>query len=155
MNSARFAFLIAMLLAPAAPVSAVEIESVPVEVIFATSSGYWEEPAVDVAANATLKKGYYKLIALRQPDRTAMLYLQQIAVTEAGLEIVQSSALEEFTALKPYVSDIRPETSDGTRSQPGFFATVTFRTDPAARETESWTVLIDDLGEIRVERASN
>lgn len=35
------------------------------------------------------------------------------------------------------------------------FATVYLKTDPTAREPETWTVLIDDLGDIKVERASN
>jgi hypothetical protein len=57
--------------------------------------------------------------------------------------------------MKPYVTDIRPENSSGITTQPGLFATVYLKTDPKAAEPESWTVLIDDLGEIKVERATN
>ncbi|WP_370869001.1 hypothetical protein [Ectorhizobium quercum] len=131
---------------------AADIDSVPIETIFATSSGFWEETAADSDAP---RRGYYKVVALRQPDRTAKVYLQQIAVTEEGLELVNSTELEALSAMKPYVTDIRPENSNGITTQPGLFATVFLKTDPARSESETWTVLIDDLGEIRVERATN
>ncbi|MFB2552248.1 hypothetical protein [Ensifer soli] len=141
-------------------------------VIFVTSTGYWEEsgdPAVLLdpenppsgAAGAAPEKpqparrGYYKLIAERQPDGTAHIYLQQIALGTEGPEVVSSAELEEFSQRSVYVTDIRPETSSGVTTEPGMFATVYLRTDPAASEPESWTVLIDDLGDIKVERASN
>lgn len=149
------AFLAASLTMLTLPVHAADIGTVPVEAIFATSSGFWEEIAADAAANTAPRKGYYKLIALRQPDRTAKVYLQQVAVSEAGLALVESVELEELSVLKPYVTDIRPESSNGVTTQPGLFASVFLKTDPAQREPETWTVLIDDLGEIRVERATN
>lgn len=111
-------------------------------------------PAEDGAA-PTPRRGYYKLIAIRQPDRTAKVYLQQILSSDAGPEVLESVELEEFTAIRPYVTDIRPEDSTGISRQPGFFATVYLKTDPAAVEPEGWTVLIDEFGEIRVERATN
>lgn len=145
----------ALFLALALPSVAAEIEAVPVETIFATSSGFWEERPADIADNAVPRRGYYKLVAIRQDDRTAKVYLQQIAVTDAGLSLVESAELDEITALKPYVTDIRPESSNGITTQPGLFATIFLKTDPSQRDPESWTVLIDDLGEIRVERATN
>lgn len=147
--------LAAGLLAFGLPAFAEEIEAVPVEAIFVTSSGFWEETPADAPADAQPRRGYYKLVALRQPDRTAKVHLQQIAVSDAGLEVVESIELEELSALRPYVTDIRPESSTGVTAQPGLFATVFLKTDPAQREPETWTVLIDDLGEIRVERATN
>ena len=137
------------------PALSADIGAVPVETIFATSSGLWEETPADAAPNSDPRKGCYKLIALRQPDRTAKVYLQQVAVSEAGLTVVESVELEELSSLKPYVTDIRPESSNGITTQPGLFASVFLKTDPAQRESETWTVLIDDLGEIRVERATN
>lgn len=141
------------------------------QVTFVTSTGYWEEsrdplsavdPNGEQAQTPTeprsadgARRGYYKLIALRQQDGTAQIHLQQIAATPAGPEVVSSAELEEFSSLKAYVTDIRPETSTGVTAQPGMFATVYLKTDPAAREPETWTVLIDDLGDIKVERASN
>ncbi len=136
-------------------------------ITFVVSTGFWEEPVED-AAEATAKqetaeaakpaemrRGYYKLIAMRQPDGTAEVHLQQIEATASGPKIASSTVLEEFSAMKPYVTDIRPENSSGITTQPGLFATVYLRTDPKAAEPESWTVLIDDLGEIKIERATN
>ncbi|PDT17394.1 hypothetical protein CO670_06520 [Rhizobium sp. J15] len=141
----------------------------PASVIFATSTGYWEDdgnsPTVERApagAETTAKTGekgaqrhgYYKLFAVRQPDRTSKIYLQQIAQAEAGPAIVSTIELQEFSDLKPYVTDIRPENSTGIIKQPGLFATVYLKTDPAA-EPNGWTVLIDEFGDITVEKATN
>jgi hypothetical protein len=100
-------------------------------------------------------RGYYKLVAIRQPDRSARVYLQMIAAEESGPRLVESVELEEFTAIKPYVTGIQPESTSGVSGTPGFMATVYLRTDPARDPVEEWTVLIDELGDIRVERASN
>lgn len=162
------------------PALAEDIDQLPVTATFVISGGSWEgdtetslsappvsptpapapagatapAPAED-AVTPTPRRGYYKLIAIRQPDRTAKVYLQQILSSDAGPEVLESVELEEFTAIRPYVTDIRPEDSTGISRQPGFFATVYLKTDPAAVEPEGWTVLIDEFGEIRVERATN
>lgn len=137
---------------------------VPPQATFVTSTGYWEEsgePLSSLDPNAAAEKpsdarrGYYKLIALRQADGSAQIHLQQIEATAAGPVVVSSAELEEFSAFKAYVTDIRPETSTGVTAQPGMFATVYLKTNPSAREPETWTVLIDDLGDIKIERASN
>lgn len=160
---------LASLILPAPVVLAEDIDQLPVTVTFVMSGGSWEEPGdvpddgkqapptagQTVAEPAPARRGYYKLVAVRQPDRTAKVYLQQIAATETGPELVDSVELDEITALKPYVTDIRPEDSTGVSRQPGLFATVYLKTDPTAVEPDSWTVLIDELGEIRVERATN
>ncbi|MGQ3213980.1 MAG: hypothetical protein ACT6U0_12035 [Shinella sp.] len=139
-------------------------------VTFVVSTGFWEEPADDAAAEGAtatkpetaetaqptaMRRGYYKLVAVRQPDGTAEIHLQQIETTASGPKIASSAVLEEFSAMKPYVTDIRPENSAGITTQPGLFATIYLKTDPKAAEPESWTVVIDDLGEIRIERATN
>lgn len=134
-------------------------------ITFVVSTGFWEEPAGDTEATkpetgksdekTDMRRGYYKLIAERQPDGTAEIHLQQIEAAANGPKVASSTVLEEFSALKPYVTDIRPENSSGITAQPGLFATVYLKTDPKAAEPESWTVLIDDLGEIKVERATN
>jgi len=137
----------------------------PPAVIFATSTGYWQESAADIAierppgaaadaAEPEPRHGYYKLFAVRQPDKTSKVYLQQIARTGSGPEIVSSVELDELTQLKPYVTDIRPETSTGIIEQPGLFATVYLKTDPDG-DSAAWTVLIDEFGEIKVERPTN
>jgi hypothetical protein len=162
------ALVIALCLAmPPAALHAEGGDILPSNVIFVTSTGYWEESGEALlpgdkagqdgvpAAPSGVRRGYYKLIAVRQADGTARIHLQQIAATPAGPTVVSSAELEEFSALKAYVTDIRPETSTGITRQPGMFATVYLKTDPAATEPESWTVLIDDLGDIRIERETN
>lgn len=136
----------------------------PASVTFAISTGYWEKHADDDTASeaaagaktgAPVRRGYYKLFSLRQPDGTAQLHLQRIEAAADGPTIVSSTEIEAFSAMKAYVTDIRPESSDGVKGQPGMFATVHLKTDPAAGASTAWTVLIDDLGDMTVEKASN
>ena len=163
MKRPLLASAIALLLL-AAPAFAEGEPPVPETITFVVSTGYWEEPAdtqdgetaeAPAGKQAEMRRGYYKLIAVRQPDGTAEIHLQQIESTAEGPKIASSTELEEFSALKPYVTDIRPENSSGITTQPGLFATVYLKTDPKAAEPESWTVLVDDLGESRIERATN
>lgn len=157
-------------LAAAAPARADETVLMPANIIFVTSTGYWEESGDPLSSldqnNATAtenkpaspapaQRGYYKLVAVRQPEGNAHIFLQQVALDAAGPKVVSSAELEEFSAMKAYVTDIRPETSDGVAAQPGLFATVYLKTDPAAGDPETWTVLIDDIGDIKVERETN
>lgn len=159
---------LAVLLLAGSPALAEEDSPVSESITFVVSTGFWEEPvendggaaaakpdAAETVNPAALRRGYYKLIAVRQPDGTAHIHLQQIEATAEGPKIASSTVLEEFSALKPYVTDIRPENSSGVTAQPGLFATVYLKTDPKAAEPEGWTVLIDDLGEIKIERATN
>lgn len=146
------AFALMLLSAPVT--QAEDIAQLPITATFVVSGGYWlGQPKSDTDAEA--ERGYYKLVAIRQPDRTARLYLQMIAANETGLRLVESAELEEFTTIKPYVTGIRPESMEGVAGEPGFFATVYLKTDPAQPRTEEWTVLIDELGDLRVERATN
>lgn len=152
------ALLCAALLLGAGTVAAEDIDALPATVTFVVSSGYWEDAGETGTASgdtATKRQGYYKLVSVRQPDRTAKVYLQQMTLGASGPQVVSSVEIEQLTVLKPYVTDIRPESSSGPTSQPGLFATVYLKTDPQAREAEGWTVLIDDLGEMTVERATN
>jgi len=141
----------------------------PASVIFATSTGYWEDdgaaPAIQrspsapqtaaaVPAPAKPRHGYYKLFAVRQADRTAKIYLQQIEQSDAEPSITSTVELQELNDLKPYVTDIRPENSSGMLKEPGLFAMVYLKTDPDA-ESETWTVVIDEFGEVTVGKASN
>ncbi|MDQ0423584.1 hypothetical protein J2045_004636 [Peteryoungia aggregata LMG 23059] len=139
--------------------AAEDIEQLPLTATFVISGGYWESGAEGVAGGDTAVKagerGYYKLVAIRQPDRTARIHLQMVASGQSGLRLVESVELEEFTAIKPYVTGIRPESMTGVAATPGFFATVYLKTAPDTDRVEEWTVLIDELGDIRVERASN
>ncbi|MDR7027234.1 hypothetical protein [Rhizobium rosettiformans] len=151
------AFALSLLVS--SPSMAEDIDQLPLAATFVISGGYWESgpegvPGVETAVEAG-ERGYYKLIAIRQPDRTARIHLQMVASGEAGLRLVESVELEEFAAIKPYVTGIRPESTSGVAATPGFFATVYLRTAPDSDRIEEWTVLIDELGDIRVERASN
>lgn len=164
------ALVLVLLFAAGSPARADETVLMPANIIFVTSTGYWEESGdplsvLDPEAAKTADKqpasaapalrGYYKLVAVRQPEGNAHIFLQQVALDAAGPKVVSSAELEEFSAMKAYVTDIRPETSDGVAAQPGLFATVYLKTDPAAAEPETWTVLIDDIGDIKVERETN
>lgn len=169
MNRHMLAAAAAVLLLAGTPAAAEDTSPVSESITFVVSTGFWEEPAdmnedgTDAANPATdetsgpsaMRRGYYKLVAVRQADGTAEIHLQQIEAGENGPKIASSTLLEEFSAMKPYVTDIRPENSSGITTQPGLFATVYLKTDPKATEPESWTVLIDDLGEIKIERATN
>ncbi len=142
-----------------------DISALPASTIFVTSSGMWEKTAPpDVKpgdAPAETKptgepvRGYYKVIAMRQYDGTAKIYLQQIAHTANGPNLVETVELEEFTQMKAYVTDIRPESSTGASDVPGLFVTVHLKTDPAQKDADAWTVLIDELGDMKIEKASN
>jgi hypothetical protein len=135
----------------------------PAEITFATSTGYWTDSEAATSAagqdaspssqKTAPRHGYYKLYAVRQPDRTSKVYLQQIAVTDDGLQVLSTVELRELTEIKPYVTDITPEYTDGPIREPGMFATIVLKTDPDG-ETERWRVAMDDLGEITVEKPS-
>jgi len=151
------ALLLSLLLS--SPAAADEIDQLPLSATFVISGGYWESgpegvPGVETSVPAG-ERGYYKLVALRQADRTARLYLQMVSAGQDGIRLVESVELEEFAAIKPYVTGIRPESVSGVAATPGFFATVYLKTSPTTERIEEWTVLIDELGDIKVERASN
>lgn len=151
------ALLMSVLLS--SPAAADEIDQLPLSATFVISGGYWESgpegvPAVETTIPAG-ERGYYKLVALRQADRTARIHLQMVSAGEDGIRLIESVELEEFAALKPYVTGIRPESVTGVAATPGFFATVYLKTSPTTERVEEWTVLIDELGDIKVERASN
>jgi hypothetical protein len=141
----------------------------PASITFATSTGYWADdgdaPAVTHPPAATPtaptpapqsqpRHGYYKLFAVRQADRTAKVYLQQIAQTDTGPQIVSTVEVQELNDLNPYVTDIRPENSTGRLNEPGLFAMVYLKTDPDG-DADSWTVIIDEFGDISVEKSGH
>lgn len=140
------------------------IDALPVSAIFVVSSGMWEEQNLEPVKGAdgqlrpppaTPTRGYYKVVAIRQSDGTAKIYLQRIVFTADGPNLLENVELEEFNQMKSYVTDVRPESSNGASASPGLFVTVYLKTDPMAKEAESWTILIDELGEMKIEKASN
>ena len=151
-----------------------EAPALPAAIMFSTSTGYWQDegarpsgapaspgeqtPAPPQAAEPTEKPaprhGYYKLFAVRQADRTSKVYLQQIAAGDDVPQVLSTTELPEISALKAYVTDIRPENSGGIIKEPGLFAMVFIKADPDA-DAEVWNVMLDELGEVSVEKASN
>lgn len=140
------------------------IDALPVSAIFVVSSGMWEDRNLEPVKGpdgqlrpppASPTRGYYKVIAIRQGDGTAKVYLQRIVFTAEGPNLLENIELEEFSQMKSYVTDIRTESSNGAPASPGLFVTVYLKTDPMSKEAESWTILIDELGEMKVEKASN
>ncbi|MDQ0453955.1 hypothetical protein [Rhizobium paknamense] len=152
----------------ALPALAEDVAHLAPDVTFAISGGYWEDPGVaasngiikvpgNVAAlkGAQAKRGYYRLVSLRQPDRTAKVYLQQMEATEEGPRLADSIELQEITALHAFITDLRPDDSSGLNRGLGFSATIFLKTDAEALEADSWTVVVDDFGEISVDRESH
>lgn len=153
----------------------------PASITFATSTGYWEDdgnapavarapaspaspaatstppavsPATPAATSNKSRHGYYKLFSVRQKDGTAKVYLQQIAQTDNGPDIVSTVEVQELNDLNPYVTDIRPENSTGRLKEPGLFAMIYLKTDPD-EDADSWAVVIDEFGDISVEKSGH
>lgn len=172
MRNALQAPFLAALLTTVVAISEARAEDVvlPASIIASTSTGYWQDdgspanaaavatPPTETAAATPMhaatpqRHGYYKLYAVRQADRTSKVYLQQIAATDDGPQIVSTTELPEITALKAIVTDIRPENSGGIIREPGLFAMVFIKADADA-DAEVWNVMLDELGEVSVEKA--
>ncbi len=167
-NAFHVPILAALLTSPVAISEARANDGVlPANIIAATTTGYWQDsggpqlaPSPDAptgtpsAATVTppSRHGFYRLYAVRQTDRTARVYLQQIAATDDGPLILSTTELPEITALKAFVTDIRPENSGGIIREPGLFATLYIKRDPDA-DADVWNVMLDELGEVVVEKA--
>ncbi|MVA21230.1 hypothetical protein GOZ94_20005 [Agrobacterium vitis] len=152
---------------PSTAALAQEAETVPPAVTLLISGGYWEDPGtanstgivkspgvIDASKDGT-RRGYYRLYALRQPDRTAKVFLSQISVTDQGSQIIDTVELQEITDLHAYVTDIRSEDPSGVNRGFGLSATVYLKQDARSNDPESWTVVVDEFGEIQVERESH
>lgn len=147
-------------------------EALPERVLFVTSGGYWEDAGDDAsqetatdgeagtseteeAGAGEMRRGYFRLIVVRGEDNRSLAELQRIELAADGPALDQSTSLEEINELGAYVTDVRPENSTGTSSQPGFAAFVYLKTDPSVSEPETWTVIVDEFGDIVVEQSSN
>jgi hypothetical protein len=120
-------------------------------VTFSISGGYWEAGENRPGGE---HKGYYRLSSVRQPDRTALVYLQKLEVTPTGSTLAGTVQIAVLNNLRARVTDIRPENSDGNIKKPGFFATV-YITSATGTEPQAWTVIVDEFGQLQVGRASN
>lgn len=113
-------------------------------------------PAAEAAPEVlAMQKGYYRIVAVRAEDNHSLFYLQQMMLGENGPEVVLTMDIAELNDLNGYVTDIRPEDSSGSAGQPGFAAYVYLKPDLKTVEPETWSVLVDDLGDISVSRADN
>lgn len=154
------------------------IDAVSERVLFVTSGGAWQasgeseaastkasgdestgapaseegtpEPAEAAAPQA--ERGFYRLVVIRSTDNTSRVYLQQIGLADDGPQLVATTEIDEINALNAYVTDVGREESAG---QPGFSAFVFLKTDPALAEPDTWTIFVDEFGDLAVERATN
>ena len=119
------------------------------------------EPAVEAQDGAAAtaeaqpappaKRGYYRLVALRAEDNTSRVYLQQMRLADTGPEVEMTTDIEEISSQSLYVTNIVQEIG----SAAGFSAFVYAKPDPKLPEPDTWTVFVDEFGELSVEKATN
>ncbi|MBA69720.1 MAG: hypothetical protein CML30_12665 [Rhizobiales bacterium] len=97
------------------------------------------------------RRGYYRLVALRAADNSSRVYLQQMALGDGGPTVEMTTEIGEFSAEPAYVTNIVQEGS----GQAGFSAFVYAKSDPSLPEPDTWTVFVDEFGELTVEKATN
>ncbi|MBO6920295.1 MAG: hypothetical protein JJ858_17845 [Rhizobiaceae bacterium] len=128
--------------------------TLPNGLTFVVSGGYWtEEKEVDGQTVET--GGYYRLSSIMRADKTSVLVLQKIENTQDGPVQALTIDIEEISNMGAYILDMRPESSLGSASAPGFAAYVYLKTDLNTVEPETYSIYIDDLDDIYVEPASN
>lgn len=152
------------------PAIASELDELPPQVTFSISGGRWEDPGESVengivkspklASNAqsaakSTRHGYYRLVAVQQPDQTGKVFLQQMQVTDVGSQLIDRVELQEISELHAIITDIRTDDTSGINRSLGFLATVYVKTNPKSADPDSWNVMIDEFGEIQVARESH
>ena len=118
------------------------IQGILPDVTFMSSGGYWRAPDG--------QNGYYRLLSVRQPDRSARVYIQKIAVTATGVEAIAGTEIEAIGKLHARVTDIRPHDTDGSIKGPGFWANVFVQPPQSKSGSQSWTVFINAQGTLQV-----
>ena len=115
-----------------------------------------DAPAAEApAAPAVVARGFYRLVVLRSDDNSSRVHLQRFALSPEGPKLVDGRELEEISSLPAYVTDARSEDTSSVSNQPGFAVFITLKTDPSIVERETWTVFVDEFGEVEVNRATN
>lgn len=152
------------------PAKASELDELAPQVTFSISGGRWEDPGESdnngIVKSPELKKGtqspaksirrgYYRLVAVQQPDKTGKVFLQQMQVTDAGPQLIDRVELQEITDLHGFITDIRTDDTSGSNRSLGFLATVYVKTNQKSADPDSWNVIIDEFGEIQVARESH
>jgi hypothetical protein len=107
------------------------------------------------AETAAAARGFYRLVILRSDDKSSRVHLQRFALSPEGPKLVDARELEEISSLPAYVTDARSEDTSNVSNQPGFAVFITLKTDPSIVERETWTVFVDEFGEVEVNRATN
>jgi hypothetical protein len=107
-------------------------------------------PAEEEAAPPA-RRGYYRLVALRAEDNTSRVYLQQMRLGESGPQVEMTTDIEEISSQSAYVTNITQEGGGAA----GFSAFIYAKSDPKLPEPDTWTVFVDEFGELSVERATN
>jgi hypothetical protein len=128
--------------------------TLPNGLTFTVSGGYWTEQK-DVDGQTVETGGYYRLSSIMRSDKTSVLVLQKIENTPDGPAQALTIDIEEISNMNAFILDMRPESSLGSASTPGFAAYVYLKTDLNTAEPETYSVYIDDLDDIYVEPASN
>lgn len=158
--------------APVQGAVAAEAEAIAARTLFVVSGGYWENEGDAAAGGASgdgsdkagasesapelpAGRGYYRVVAIRQPDNTSRVFLQQVALATDGPKLVTTRPIEEINALAGYVTDVRQEKSDGMVDQPGLTAYVFIKKDPKETEPDTWTIFVDEYGAVGIEHTSN
>lgn len=178
---AATASLTATTAAPAQDAAKVDADAqaIGARTLFVVSGGFWENQggaeagkaatdtpggaaaAPDASADANAEpelpsgRGYYRVIAIRQPDNTSRVFLQQVALTDNGPQLVATRPIDEINGLAGYVTDVRQEKSDGVVDQPGLTAYVFIKRDPKETEPDTWTIFVDEYGAVSTEHTSN
>lgn len=156
-----------------------EITAISERLLFIVSGGYWEEAEVaavtapeaegepsteekpaedDPAAESTeapaappARRGYFRLVAIRAEDNTSRVYLQQMRLVDTGPQVEMTTDIEEISSQSLYVTNIVQEVG----SAAGFSAFVYAKSDPKLAEPDTWTIFVDEFGELTVEKATN
>lgn len=123
--------------------SAGQQSSFPPEITFAVSGGLWQD--------ASGQKGYYRLFSVRQPDRSARVALQKMAVSQNGAAVVSTSEISAISDLHARVTSIAPKDPSGAIRGPGFYALVNV-TDARGANAQTLAVVIDASGAMNVGR---
>ena len=115
----------------------------PPEITFAISGGLWQD--------ASGQKGYYRLFSVRQPDRSARVALQKMAVSQNGATVLSTSEISAISNLHARVTSISPKDPSGAIRGPGFYALVNV-TDERGSSAQTLAVVIDASGSLSVGR---
>ena len=97
-------------------------------------------------SSARLCHGHRRVTSLRRHA-----YLQQMRLVDTGPQVEMTTDIEEISSQSLYVTNIVQEVG----SAAGFSAFVYAKSDPKLAEPDTWTIFVDEFGELTVEKATN